>query len=40
MDKADAGFSYSLNRQKLRRIRRREGRYTRVTREPENLRDR
>ena len=27
MDKAGAGFSYTLNRQKLRRIRRREGRY-------------
>jgi hypothetical protein len=27
MDKAGAGFSYTLNRQKLRQIRRREGRY-------------
>jgi hypothetical protein len=27
MDKAGAGFSYSLNRQKLRQVRRREGRY-------------
>lgn len=27
MDKTGAGFSYSLNRQKLRRVRRREGRY-------------
>src|SRR5208283_3921711 len=27
MDKAGAGFSYALNRQKLRRVRRREGRY-------------
>ncbi len=27
MDEAGAGFSYALNRQKLRQIRRREGRY-------------
>jgi hypothetical protein len=36
MDKADAGFSYSLNRQKLRRIRRREGRYLLRTNLTEN----
>jgi hypothetical protein len=36
MDKAGAGFSYALNRQKLRRIRRREGRYLLRTNLTEN----
>ncbi len=36
MDKAGAGFSYALNRQKLRQIRRREGRYLLRTNLPEN----
>ena len=36
MDKAGAGFSYTLNRQKLRRIRRREGRYLLRTNLTEN----
>ena len=36
MDKAGAGFSYALNRQKLRQIRRREGRYLLRTNLTEN----
>jgi Transposase DDE domain len=36
MDKAGAGFSYTLNRQKLRQIRRREGRYLLRTNLTEN----
>jgi len=36
MDKAGAGFSYTLNRQKLRRIRQREGRYLLRTNLTEN----
>jgi hypothetical protein len=36
MDKAGAGFSYALNRQKLRRVRRREGRYLLRTNLTEN----
>ena len=36
MDKASAGFSYALNRQKLRQIRRREGRYLLRTNLTEN----
>jgi Transposase DDE domain len=36
MDKAGAGFSYTLNRQKLRRVRRREGRYLLRTNLTEN----
>jgi Transposase DDE domain len=36
MDKAGAGFSYTLNRQKLRRIRQREGRYLLRTNLSEN----
>jgi hypothetical protein len=36
MDKAGAGFSYTLNRQKLRRTRRREGRYLLRTNLTEN----
>jgi hypothetical protein len=36
MDNAGAGFSYALNRQKLRRIRRREGRYLLRTNLTEN----
>src|ERR1700693_6044488 len=36
MDKAGAGFSYALNRQKLRQIRRREGRYLLRTNLSEN----
>jgi hypothetical protein len=36
MDKAGPGFSYALNRQKLRQIRRREGRYLLRTNLTEN----
>lgn len=36
MEKAGAGFSYALNRQKLRRVRRREGRYLLRTNLTEN----
>jgi Transposase DDE domain len=36
MDKAGAGFSYTLNRQKLRQVRRREGRYLLRTNLTEN----
>jgi hypothetical protein len=36
MDKAGAGFSYTLNRHKLRRVRRREGRYLLRTNLTEN----